>query len=163
AAMDAVINWKRLALDKPAISQSKLAVALDKPESVSPWGTPKPNRTIAYGPLFKSDISRDVGNDPRSIAYGQSALTASSYHAPVDRISVQDATKHLVVDLIRSKEPIHAIVYHGQHSVVVGGVWATSDPLKNPSSITALEIWDPDFGAEPIQASQMAYVSLDNW
>src|SRR5262249_2087963 len=95
--------------------------------------------------------------------YGQSLLTGSSYHVAVDRISAQDAMQHLIADMLRTGEPIHTIVYHGQHSTIIGGVWATGDPVKNPGSITALGVWDPAFGNQPIQASQMAYVSLDTW
>lgn len=160
AAADAVINWK-----KPFISQHDLANWLNTDPARSTWGTPAPNPAIAWGPGFGADISRDVGTDPRSIAIGQSLKTGSSYHTVVDRISAQDATKHLIADLVRSNEPIHAIVFRGGHSVIVSGVRATGDPIKDPGSITALEVWDPGFGIYNgnIQPAQMTLVSLDQW
>ncbi len=160
AAADAVINWK-----KPFVSQRDLANWFNTDPARSAWGTPAPNAAIAWGPGFNADISRDVGTDPRSIAVGQSLLTSSSYHTVVDRVSAQDATMHLIADLVRSKEPIHAIVFRGGHSVIVSGVRATGDPVKDPASITALEVWDPGFGIYNgnIQPNQMTLVSLDQW
>jgi hypothetical protein len=160
AAMDAMINWK-----KPFISQHDLATWLNTAPARSQWGAPSANPAIAWGPGFAADISRDVGTDPRSIAAGQSLLTKSSYHVVVDRISAQDATMHLIADLVRTKEPIHAIVFRDGHSVVISGVRATGDPVADPGSITVLEVWDPGFGIYNgnIQPAQMTLVSLDDW
>jgi hypothetical protein len=47
--------------------QQQIAADLNSPASVSQWGTPSWN---GVGPGFASDISRDFGTDPRSIAWG---------------------------------------------------------------------------------------------
>ncbi|HKB47718.1 MAG TPA: hypothetical protein VKC57_08480, partial [Ktedonobacterales bacterium] len=103
AAMDAVINWA-----KPFVSQPSLANWLNTKTAQSVWGTPRTNPAIAWGPAFKADISRDVGTDPRAIAIGQSLLTGGSYHVVVDRVSAEDATLHMIADLVRTRQPIHA-------------------------------------------------------
>lgn len=160
AAMDAVINWA-----KPLVSQRSLANWLNTKPAQSTWGTPRPNPAIAWGPAFKADISRDVGTDPRAIAIGQSLLTGGSYHVVVDRVGAEDATLHMIADLVRTQQPIHAIVFRGGHSVIVSGVRATGDPVKDPGSITALEVWDPGFGIYDgnIQPYQMTLVTLNEW
>lgn len=160
AAMDAVINF-----DGKAVSQHDLADFLSADAAKSAWGVPAPDPSIAWGPGFPSDISRDVGTDPRAIAYGQTVEGGHPYHTVIDRVSAQDATYHLVADLIRTHEPIHVIVFRGGHSVLVSGVYATGDPVKDPTSITALEVWDPGFGIYDgnIQQAQMTVVPLDEW
>lgn len=160
AAMDAVINF-----DGKAISQRKLADFLTSAQAKSAWGVPNPDPSIAWGPGFPADISRDVGTDPRAIAYGQTIEGGHPYHTVIDRASARDATYHLVADLLRSNEPIHAIVFGGGHSVLVSGVYATGDPVKDPASIRALEVWDPGFGIYDgnIQQAQMTVVPIDEW
>lgn len=160
AAMDAVINF-----DGNAVSQHQLADFLNSDQAKSQWGAPAPDPSIAWGPGFPADISRDVGTDPRAIAYGQTVEGGHPYHTIIDRVSAQDATYHLVADLLRSNEPIHAIVFRGGHSVLVSGVYATGDPIKDPGSITALEVWDPGFGIYlgNIQQAQMTVVPIADW
>lgn len=160
AAMDAVINF-----DGKAISQQQLADFLSADTAKSAWGVPASDPSIAWGPGFPSDISRDVGTDPRAIAYGQTVEGGHPYHTVIDRVSAQDATYHLVADLLRTHEPIHAIVFRGGHSVLISGVYATDDPMKDPASITALEVWDPGFGIYDgnIQQAQMTVVPIDEW
>lgn len=160
AAMDAVINF-----DGKAINQHQLAAFLNAAQATSPWGVPAPDPSIAWGPGFPADISRDVGTDPRAIAYGQTVEGGHPYHTVIDRVSARDATYRLVADLLRGNEPIHAIVFRGGHSVLVSGVYATGDPVKDPASITALEVWDPGFGIYDgnIQEAQMTVVPIDEW
>src|SRR6185437_7901809 len=48
------------------------------------------------------------------------------------------------------RQPISVFVDHGQHSVIVSGVEATDDPIKNPGSITAIHVWDPGGGVNHV-------------
>jgi hypothetical protein len=112
----------------------------------------------------QADISRDSGTDPRSLAEGLSAEAGGVYHQFVGQRGAWDATYHLAADVELARQPISAIVFRGQHSVLVSAVFATADPLADPSSITALEVWDPGYGANAqIQWAQMAVVPLYTW
>ncbi len=161
AAMTAAIDFA----SPTPYSQQSVAHFLESDAARSAWGMPAPNSAIAYGPGFSSDISRDVGTDPRAMAYGESALTGQSYHQVVDRGDAQDATAHLIADVVRSRQPIDVIVFNGGHSVLVSAVLATADPIAHPESVTALEVWDPGYGIPQgnIQLAQMVDVPLSDW
>jgi hypothetical protein len=144
-----------------AISQPDVAAYLNSAPAVSPWGTPSWN---GIGPGFQADIARDFGTDPRSLAVGIAAEGQGSYHQYVGLASAFDATAALAADIVRTHEPISVITQHGLHSVLVSAVWATGDPVANPSSITALDVWDPGFNANnQIQSAQYMQVPISTW
>jgi hypothetical protein len=163
AAMAAVASYR--VHGAYAVSQRDMAAYLDTSDLRSGWGSLARGPTPNLSPGFRADISRDVGTDPRAIAAGQAALGQAPYHQVIARQGADDATQHLVADLVRAREPIHAIVLHGSHSVLVSGVLAFGDPVANPDSISALEVWDPGFGlpGQNIQYAQMELVPIQQW
>jgi hypothetical protein len=143
-------------------SQADVALWMDSPAAVSEWGHPSWN---GAGPGFKADIARDSGTDPRSLAAALDATAHGWYRQLVVQTGRQDATSHLVADLVRTQEPISVIVLHGQHSVLVSGVLATADPVQHPESIVGLQVWDPGANSPygQIQPSQETDVPLSQW
>ncbi len=128
-------------LHPSSVSQDYIAGLINGPDSTSEWGAPPwiPN----VGPGVTGDIARDFGTDPRSLAYGLTAVTGTQYHAIVDTSGAWGTTAHIVRDILTYRQPISVFVDHGQHSVIVSGVDATGNPLTNPGSITAIHVWDP--------------------
>ncbi|HZC07254.1 MAG TPA: hypothetical protein VE338_16590, partial [Ktedonobacterales bacterium] len=112
-----------------------------------------------------ADIAQDFGTDPRSLAYGLTEVTGTQYHAVVDTNGAWDATKWIVHDILTYRQPISVFVDHGQHSVIVSGVEAKSNPLTDPGSITAIHVWDPGSAASnsAIQSSMHEVVPLSVW
>jgi hypothetical protein len=161
AAMTAVIDFA----NTTPRSQQNVADFLNASDAESSWGAPAHDAAIAWGPGFTADISRDVGTDPRAMAYGQSALIGHGFHQFIDRVDAQDATHHLIADVVRSHQPIDVLVFHGGHAVLVSAVLATADPITHPESVTALEVWDPGYGIPygNIQLAQMVDVPLADW
>lgn len=146
-----------------SVSQVGAAGYLNSSAATSVWGTPS---FIYPGPGFTADIARDAGTDPRSLAAGLAGLTGGRYHALVDHWGAWDATIRLAADLEYSGQPITVFVDHGQHSVVVSQVYANGDPVRDPGSIFALEVWDPGYGSAfdaQIQNSQAAVVGIGAW
>jgi hypothetical protein len=146
------------------ISQQSVTDYLNSSAAISEWGR-APTSPYYWGPAFASDISGDVGTDPRSLAAGLTGVAGTSYHDLIEFGSNFDATLDLVYDLVRTHEPISVIVFHGLHSVLVSGVVATDDPVSDPGSIIGLEVWDPGFGIPSgnIQSAQEVFVPLSTW
>ena len=147
-----------------SISQSAILGMLNNPANASQWSYPPPAPSY-YGPYVPANISGDFGTDPRALAQGLTLATGHFYHAKVDTNSAWDATIHIVRDLLTSRQPISVFVDHGQHSVIVSGVEATDDPIKNPGSITAIHVWDPGGGINyvGIQPHLEEVVPLNAW
>jgi hypothetical protein len=162
AATTAIVNYRAGFAN---VTQQAVARVLDNPFSASPWGTPSYQPALGPGPGSRADISRDIGTDPRALAFGQADFVRSPYANVVARRGAYDATRHLIADLLSSREPIQALVLHGAHSVLVSGVIATDDPVADPSSILDLEVWDPGYGllGQNIQFAQMEIVPLNVW
>lgn len=160
AAMTSVIDFHQ-----QSYSQQQVVNYLNTSAAVSEWGTPPPNASIAWGPGVAADISRDVSTDPRSMAQGEAALAGQSFHTVVDRGTALQATYQLAADVASANEPINVIVFHGGHSVLVSAVLATDNPVSDPASITAFEVWDPGFGVPHgnIQQAQMVDVPMSEW
>ncbi|HEY7984293.1 MAG TPA: hypothetical protein VID73_09000 [Ktedonobacterales bacterium] len=143
-------------------SQESVAGFLNSAGAESIWGTPPP----AYGGAgFAANISQDTGTDPRALARGEGGMTGGLYHNIVDDWGAFDATFHLAVDLRDSGQPVTVIVDGGQHSVVVSAIFANADPIADPGSIYAVEVWDPGVGAfnAGIQAQQKEIVGINDW
>lgn len=146
------------------ISQSAILGMLNNPANASQWSYPPPDPSY-YGPYVPANISGDFGTDPRSLAEGLTLATGRFYHAIVDTNGAYDTTVHIVRDLLISRQPISVFVDHGQHSVIVSGVKATGDPIKNPGSITAIHVWDPGGGVNHvgIQPALEEVVPINTW
>ena len=158
ATVAAIANYRGA-----SVSQSATANYLNSAAAVSPWGTPS---YIYPGPAFKANIARDSGTDPRSLAAGLAGMGGGRYHALADPWGSWDATIRLAADLAYSGQPISVIVDHGLHSVVVSKIYANDDPVRNPGSIYALEVWDPGYGSAfdaGIQNGQRVVVSINAW
>lgn len=150
-----------------SISQQSIYYALNLQSSESIWGYPGPSSSY-YGPYVAADISGDFGTDPRSLAEGMTLATGRLYHVKVDTSGAWDTTIHIVRDMLISRQPISVFVDHGMHSVIVSGVDVKApgdDPIANPSSITAIHVWDPGGGinAVGIQSTMKAIVPLSTW
>jgi hypothetical protein len=146
--------------------QQQIAADLNSAASVSQWGTPSYN---GVGPGFAADIARDFGTDPRSITwsvlYESAAGPALHVQGPgyiVPRTASGNYTYHNVVyhqaanlavagmarALTRFGQPILVTTAHGLHTVVVSGVWATSNPVSGyPADVNAVNVWDPGVGS----------------
>ncbi len=144
------------------VSQGAVAAWMNSAPAISEWGYPSWN---GAGPGFKANIARDSGTDPRSLAAALDTQAHGWYRQLVDYPGHQDATNHLVADLVRTQEPISVIVLHGLHSVLVSGVLATADPVQHPESITGLQVWDPGVNSAygQIQPTQETDVPLSQW
>ncbi len=144
------------------VSQSYIKNLISDPSSTSEWG--QPTWIPGVGPGFTADIAQDFGTDPRSIAYGLTAVMGTQYHAIVDTNGATDTTYHIAQDIIIYRQPISVFVDHGQHSVIVSGVDATGDPIANPGSITAIHVWDPGVpNNSAIQKNMEEIVPIKTW
>ena len=146
--------------------QQQIAADLNSAASVSQWGTPSYN---GVGPGFAADIARDFGTDPRSIAWGiwyeslagklarlyqpgklspRIAQLGYTYHNVIYHQPANLAVAGLARTLTRFGQPVIVTTAHGLHTVVVAGVWATSNPLSGyPADVNAVNVWDPGVGA----------------
>lgn len=143
-------------------TQQSVADYLNSSASVSVWRTPTTAPSY-YGPGFAADISRDFGTDPRSLAAGLSYMVHQPYHQVVALGNAYEASASLAA-AIATMGPVTVFVDHALHSVVVSAVYATGNPVTDPSSITGFDVWDPAGGsAEGIQSTVQASVPLYTW
>ena len=144
------------------VSQQGVTYTLNDPNNASEWSYPTKS---GWGPYVPTDIARDFGTDPRSLAEGLTLATGIQYHVIVDTHGAWDTTIHIVDDLLTTRKPISVFVDNGQHSVVVSGVDATGNPLTNPGSITAIHVWDPGGGVNGIgiQPHMEQAVPIKTW
>lgn len=145
-------------------TQQAMADYLNSSASASAWGTPT-QAPGYYGPGFAADISRDFGTDPRSLAAGLTNFTHQPYHQVVALGNSYEAAASLAAAIATSQQPVTVFVDHALHSVVVSAVYATGDPVQDPSSITGFDVWDPAGGiaGESVQSTVQADVPLDTW
>lgn len=149
--------------------QQQIANDLNSPAAVSQWGTPPYNGT---GPGFVADIAQDFGTDPRSIAWGVLYESAAGlpmhaqhpgyifprtqdstytyhtviYHQPLSQTNL--AVAGMARTLVRYGQPIIVTIAHGLHTVVVSGVYASSNPNTSfPADVNAVNVWDPGVGS----------------
>lgn len=120
----------------------------------SRWGYATP--TNAYAGI--TNISPDIGTDPRSIAYMVYTYTPDNvfYHDYIYRwqfanstqpsffTQVQQATTNMARALETWHEPVIAQINGGLHSVLVTGVYAYTDPATTyPAQIASVVYRDP--------------------
>jgi hypothetical protein len=134
-------------------SQNTVAAA-NQTSGASQWGYPTPKS--ACGGV--TNISRDTGTDPRSIAYMTWNYTPNNtfYHdyiyrwqfanrsAPSYYNQVLQATTSMARGLETWHEPLTAQINGGLHSVLVTGVYSYNDPASNyPAQIASVVYRDP--------------------
>lgn len=125
-------------------TQTAIYNDLNLSRAVSPWG--------AGTGYVKADISGDFGTDPRSIEWGAYDVTPSGYyfHNYIYQTDAGTATVDFALDFgpyHGVNNPISITVLHGQHSVVVGGVYASSDPSRGDEALYGIDTWDPGVGS----------------
>jgi hypothetical protein len=140
----------------------------------SPWGS-------GGGYVF-SDISRDFGTDPHSVAYGAWYDTPPStqsqpywFHNWIYRTSAKTATYDFGTDFgtntVSHNDPITVMIDAGYHSFVIDGVYATSDPSLPGTTIGSIDTWDPWLnhannsrdGTHPYNSTEQEVWSLSDW
>jgi hypothetical protein len=120
----------------------------------------------------QADISRDFGGDPRAQAYGvwYEAPASHFYHQYIYHTGVEAGTHGLAKGVASlhgdGYSPEIAIVNRAAHSVVIAGVWATTNPaLVNDAyidSFTVYNPWDESLGAY-INGAYYARISYSEW
>ncbi|HLW02894.1 MAG TPA: hypothetical protein VKT82_29830 [Ktedonobacterales bacterium] len=136
--------------------------------TITPTGSGSSRR-----PFTLANISRDFGGDPRAHAV---AVTYESppqhfYHEYVYHNAVAGATYDLAKGVATTfwdgDSPEIAIVDHGDHSVVVAGVWATADPatVTNATidSFAVYNPWDNQNFPSFLNGAYYARVSYADW
>ncbi len=145
--------------------------ARNQTAGASQWGYPRPINSPCGG---VTNISRDFGTDPRSIAYMTWNYTPNNtfYHdyiyrwqfanrsAPSFYTQVLQATTSMARALETWHEPLTAQINGGLHSVLVTGVYSYNDPARNyPAQITSVVYRDP-MAAPAVSRFQ---VSIGTW
>lgn len=119
-------------------------------------------------PYTLANIAYDFGGDPRAQAYATAyeAPEDAFYHEHIYHNGPEAATLGMAKALARYSEPAIAVVNHGQHSVIVAGVWATGNPLTDDNvQIRALAVynsWDQSLGAY-LSKDYYTRVSYNDW
>lgn len=131
-----------------------------------------PLKTIGTGknrrPYTLANTSYDFGGDPRAQAFATAYETpdAAFYHEHIYHNGPEAATLGIAKALARYSEPVIAAVNHGEHSVIVAGVWATGNPLTDSNvQIRALAVynpWDQSWGAY-LSRGYYTRVSYNDW
>ncbi len=155
---EAAVNYndqvRGLAMRFRSTADQKTVAHNNQLSGASQWGYPTPIN--AYG--GKTNISRDFGTDPRSIAYMTWNYTPSNtfYHDYIYRwqfansyqpsfyTQVLQATTSMARGLAAWHEPLTAQINGGLHSVLVTGVYSYNDPrYVYPAQITSVVFRDP--------------------
>jgi hypothetical protein len=161
AAALALVNYddasRGLALRFTSASAQSTVAAQNQTAGASQWGYPTPKSPTGG----MTNISRDTGTDPRSIAYMVWNYTPNNtyYHDYVHRwqfansskpsysTQVLQATTSMARALETWREPLIAQINGGLHSVLVTGVYSYNDPARNyPAQITSVVYRDPMAG-----------------
>jgi len=131
-----------------------------------------PLKTVGVGkkrrPYTLANIAYDFGGDPRAQAFAMAyeAPGNAFYHEYIYHTGPEAATLGIAKALARYSEPVIAVVNHGQHSVIVAGVWATGNPLTDDDvQIRALAVynsWDQSRGAY-LSKDYYTRVTYNDW
>ncbi len=132
----------------PTLEQpGQLLYALD--HSVAANFSPGPvieSTGFARRPFTLANISHDFGLDPRAIAAGIMYGTqgAVPYHMHIYHTGVNAAAFHIAFAVATYHHPVVVIVDHGEHAVIVAGVWSVGNPATNAhAQIQSFAIYDP--------------------
>lgn len=121
-----------------------------------------------------TNIARDFGNDPRSVAYDISAynIKGTYWHDYIYRWQfrhatqpsfwqqAREATTLVARNLENFKDPVVVFINGGLHSVLVTGVWSTTNPNTSfPANIQGVVYHDPEGNA----TSSRQEVPISTW
>ena len=121
-----------------------------------------------------TNIAADFGNDPRSVAYMTSfyGVKGTNWHNYIYRWQfahssrpsfwqqAREATTLVARNLENFREPVVVFINGGLHSVLVTGVWSTSNPNTSfPANIQGVVYHDPEGNA----TSSRQEVPIDTW
>ena len=121
-----------------------------------------------------TNIAADFGNDPRSVAYDISYFNVKGtyWHNYVYRWQfahstqpsfwqqAREATTLVARNLENFKDPVVVFINGGLHSVLVTGVWSTTNPNTSfPANIQGVVYHDPEGNA----TSSRQEVPIDTW
>lgn len=136
--------------------------------TITPTGSGSSRR-----PFTLANSSRDFGGDPRAQAYASWYETPDQhfYHQYIYHNGVAGAAHGLAKGVATSfadgRSPEIAIVNHGEHSVIIAGVWASDNPstVKN-ATIYGFAVYNPwdqlNFGTY-LNGAYYARVSYADW
>ena len=141
-----VYDWLYYDGGNPQWDNSQSAIHNRLNSYTSPWGP--------GGGYVSSDISRDFGTDPHSVASGAWYDTPPStqsqpywFHNWIYGTSALTATYDFATDFgsntVSHNDPITVMIDGGYHSFVISGVYATSDPSKGGEALQSVVTWDP--------------------
>lgn len=152
-------------------------------ETISQWGEPStggPNNTGGWNSTSGyTNIAKDFGTDPRSVAYMAWAYSINNryYHNYIYRWQFSgdnngnqpgqalDAMTLMARGLEAYSEPVIAFINAGGHAVLVTGVYSGTDPASNfPAEVTAISYRDPE-GTPSYSGTDTSHftVSADQW
>ena len=111
------------------VSQQGVIDALNNPANASEWGYPTQS---GWGPYVPTDIARDFGTDPRSLAEGLTLATGIQYHVIVDTNGAWNTTIHIVDDLLTTTTADQRL--RGPRPALGSSVWCGCDqrPAQKP-------------------------------
>jgi len=136
--------------------------------TITPTGSGSSRR-----PFTLANISRDFGGDPRAhaVTAAYEAPPQHYYHQYIYHNGVAGATyglaKGVATTFWDGASPEIAIVDHGDHSVVIAGVWAAADPTTTTSpgidSFAVYNPWDNQNFPSFLNGAYYARVSYAEW
>lgn len=97
-------------------------------------------------PFTLANTSHDFGLDPRAVAAGIMYETGNGipYHQHIYHNGPDAAAWHIAYAVAKYQRPVVVVVNHGEHAVIVAGVWATADPSRFPNAgIQSYVVYDP--------------------
>jgi hypothetical protein len=140
----------------------------------SPWGS--------GGGYVTSNISKDFGTDPHSVAYGAWYDTPPStssqpywFHNWIYRTSASTATVDVSTDFgvntVSHNDPVTVMIDAGYHSFVIDGFFASGDPSLGSVSLQSISTWDPYLnhsnnspdGTHPYNQTEHQVWSISDW
>jgi hypothetical protein len=136
-------------------------------------------------PFTLGNIAYDFGGDPRIQAFatdyeahademdndGQHAQghfdDEMLYHEHIYHTDAATATWGLVKALVRFRKPVLVLANHAEHTLLVAGLWATSNPLTDPDakvrSLAVFNPWNSAAWGQYITTGPYQQVPLDDW
>lgn len=119
---------------------------LNTSSAISPWG-----QAQSGSPAVKANIAGDSGTDPRSLSWAIWTVTPNGFyfHNWIYQSTATQATYYFGSDFGPAhglNDPIMVDINQGDHTFVVDGVYATSDPSAGGETIDSIDTWDPLVG-----------------
>jgi hypothetical protein len=125
---------------------------------------------LSRRPFTLGNIAYDFGGDPRVQAFAtnyEDPTGELKYHEHIYHTNAAAATLDMARVLARSRRPVLVLANHGEHTVLVAGLWATANPLTNPHaqirSLAVFNPWNSTLWKPYITTGSYQQVSLDDW